>query len=609
MPETRLGAVRLVSIAGLAALTLGIGLGGSGRLTYHEAFVAQAAREMIARGAVLVPTIDGRPWLEKPPLAFWLVALAGKTSGEVTEFVARVPSAVAATLLAIGVATFTARRFGPNIGWLAGLIQASTFWFVVRGRLAEADIVLACLVTWAMVAFDRLRARDSGLGTRDSGGGLRGPHAVIERSSSFSLRERAGVGVVASPSASGIGPDGDHSTGGALHPGPLPKGEGGREDRDGGATPTLSPSTSLRPDPSPTSLEVPPSPSWRWAFFAALGATALVKGLGFGAVLVGSAVATVLIWDRDRSAIKALMSPKGWALAGLLALTWPVLVAIQLPAAVSLWTLHVTDRLASHPEHFIGGPRWQYGPAVLGQGLPWTPLALVGAWPSLLRAIRGRGGADRLLWAWAVVPVLVLSAATVKNAHYAIHALPPLSTWAALGLVRVGFRLNRRRGWSPGRVRLGALSLFVALGLGCGLGHLWLGPRFDRRGAEWAWCERIGRTLDRDEPLVFLYEDWDRKPYPTPFGPVPHDWAVRLYYLERPASWRQGVDDLANRPPVPAPAPYALLGRDRDVPALRKLGRVETLLHGPADRFDREFTLFRISPGARAVPRVAFSGK
>ena len=42
--------------------------------------------------------------------------------------------------------------------------------------------------------------------------------------------------------------------------------------------------------------------------------------------------------------------------------------------------------------------------------LRWTPLALVGAWPSLLRAFSGRGGVDRLLWAWAVVPVLVLSA-------------------------------------------------------------------------------------------------------------------------------------------------------------------------------------------------------
>ncbi len=206
-----------------------------------------------------------------------------------------------------------------------------------------------------------------------------------------------------------------------------------------------------------------------------------------------------------------------------------------------------------------------------------------------------------MLWAWAVVPVLVLSAATVKNAHYAIHALPPLAIWAALGLARVGVRLERLRGWSPWRLKVGATALFVGLGLACGLGHLWFGPRFDRRGGEWAWCEAIGRELDPGLPLVVLYEDWDRKPYPTPFGPVPHDWAVRLYYLKRPALWRQGVEDLLDRPPRPSPAPYALLGRERDVPDLGKVGRVEVLRKGPSDRFDREFTLFRVTPAERGA--------
>ena len=451
MPETRLGAARLASIAGLSALSLGIGLGSSGRLTYHEAFVAQAAREMIASGSVLVPTIDGQPWLEKPPLAFWLVAVAGRMAGEVTEFAARAPSAVAATLLALGLAAFASRRFGPTVGWLAGLIQVTTLWTILRGRLAEADILLACLVTATMVAFDRLRmaepaGRRPGAASRRSPVARAGPALpplspgegprASRRSRSRILpppRERAGVRVERSAARS------EGRSRRDPHPGPLPEGEG-----RSAPWPGTRGHAALRLDPPPGA---PPSPSWRWAFFATLGASALVKGLGFGAVLAGSAIAAVLLWDRDRSAIRALRDPRGWALAGVLALTWPVLVAIRLPAAVSLWTLHVTDRLASRPEHFIGGPWWQYGPAVLLQALPWTPLALIGAWPSLLRAIARRGGGDRLLWAWAVVPVLVLSTATVKNAHYAIHALPPLSVWAAMGLIRVGSRLR-----SPGVV-------------------------------------------------------------------------------------------------------------------------------------------------------------
>ena len=42
MPEARLGGRRLACLAILSALALLPGLGSSGRLTYHEAFVAQA---------------------------------------------------------------------------------------------------------------------------------------------------------------------------------------------------------------------------------------------------------------------------------------------------------------------------------------------------------------------------------------------------------------------------------------------------------------------------------------------------------------------------------------------------------------------------------------
>src|SRR5690606_37895433 len=128
-----------------------------GRLTYHEAIVAQAGREMTATGDLLTPTIVGRPWLEKPPLAIWLVAATGRLAGGIGEASARLPSAISAALLIAGVTLLATRRFGPGIGRLAGLVQATTAWTVMRGRLAEADIHLACLMTWTFVAFDHLR--------------------------------------------------------------------------------------------------------------------------------------------------------------------------------------------------------------------------------------------------------------------------------------------------------------------------------------------------------------------------------------------------------------------------------------------------------------------
>ncbi len=148
--------VRTSVLLALSALVLLPGLGTSGRLSYHEAFVAQGAREMLDSGTWAYPTIDGRPWLEKPPLPWWLVAAAGQVAGRVDESVARLPSAIAAALLVLGVATVATRHYGPGIGLIAGAVQATTAWTAMRGRLAEADVLLACLVTWAIVAFDRM---------------------------------------------------------------------------------------------------------------------------------------------------------------------------------------------------------------------------------------------------------------------------------------------------------------------------------------------------------------------------------------------------------------------------------------------------------------------
>ena len=156
MAAARLGVMRSAWLAILSALVFLPGLGSSGRLSYHEAFVAQGAREILESGGWGYPTIGGRPWLEKPPLPWWLIAALGRGVGGVDETVARLPSVLAATAMVLGVAVVATRHYGPSIGLLAGAVQATTAWTVIRGRLAEADMLLACLITWAIVAFDRI---------------------------------------------------------------------------------------------------------------------------------------------------------------------------------------------------------------------------------------------------------------------------------------------------------------------------------------------------------------------------------------------------------------------------------------------------------------------
>jgi 4-amino-4-deoxy-L-arabinose transferase-like glycosyltransferase len=506
---------RLTFVA-LAVLTLGVGL-GSTKLSYHEAIVAQVGRELAARGDWLVPTLDGRPWLEKPPLTAWLVGGLGRLVGGVDETVARMPSALAAALMAAGVGVLARRLYGETVGQLAGLVQLTTLWTVRQGRLAEADILLAGLVTWGIVAFAGWRT----VSLQDA-----------QERQDRCLRRRCGAPVLA------------------------------------------------------------PWASWSGIpFFVLLGATALAKGLGFGGALMCAAVGTPLIWDRDGATLRRSLAPVGLAAAATIALAWPLLVLKRHPEALTLWTLHVADRFAARPGHFASEPLGQYLLAPLWQMLPWTPLAIAGAWRSWRRARVERFGPDRLLAAWAVAPAVLVSLASVRNAHYLIYALPPLSIWTALALARIGERLARR-GWDGSRRRRAAFALFAVIGLAYAFGACWLVPRFDRRGGEWGWYAEASRRLEPGEPLVLLYDDWDRDPYPTPFGPFPHDLAVRLFYLDRPGvTWHRGPESL--RPPA---GRFAVIARQRDLPALRRLGEVEEIARGPAGRKDRAYLLFRVTP-------------
>ena len=190
-----------------------------------------------------------------------------------------------------------------------------------------------------------------------------------------------------------------------------------------------------------------------------------MKGIGFGAVLILSVVTVAVIWRRDGTAMRRLRFPAGWIVATVLASAWPIAMVVWHGfGALALWTMHVTDRLAAHPGEFAGERWWEYTPGLLIQAMPWTPLAIIGAWQSLRRAVSwsasgSDGGSssapvtrhpspatlpaaviagDRLLWAWSAAPMALLAMATVKNAHYAIAAQVPWSIWAALGLARWG---------------------------------------------------------------------------------------------------------------------------------------------------------------------------
>ena len=248
------------------------------------------------------------------------------------------------------------------------------------------------------------------------------------------------------------------------------------------------------------------SPRPRWAFFALLGATALAKGIGFGAVLVGSTAVAVLVWDRDRATLRTLRLPGGIALAWRS--RWPgrswSLRASRGPGPLDPARRRPPGRAARRTSRASPGGSTasrRSGRPCPGRRWPWSAR---GGRPGPAQA--RAGGPDRLLWAWAVVPAALVSLATVKNGHYLIHALPPLSVWAAMALVAAGGSAPRSPGWTPDGWRGLAAALFAALGLGWAAGFA-ARPVARPPGVPSGRSTRPpGGPCRPAEPLVLLYD-------------------------------------------------------------------------------------------------------
>jgi 4-amino-4-deoxy-L-arabinose transferase-like glycosyltransferase len=132
-------------LAVTAALLL-FRLGAVPLLGPDEPRYARVAVEMHRSGDWVTPTLQGKPWLEKPPLYYWLAGAAFAGLGE-NEAAARLPSVIAALLLVGMTALLGARLFGRAAGLHAGFILATALLPFAYARAAAMDMLLAATVT------------------------------------------------------------------------------------------------------------------------------------------------------------------------------------------------------------------------------------------------------------------------------------------------------------------------------------------------------------------------------------------------------------------------------------------------------------------------------
>src|SRR5438477_13075793 len=100
-----------------------------GELYRNETLRAIIAQGMLRTGNWIVPTLYGEPLFTKPPGMYVAIALCSWPVGAVTEWTARLPSALAATVTVLLTYWFFARQLDRRAGLLAALVLPMTaFW-------------------------------------------------------------------------------------------------------------------------------------------------------------------------------------------------------------------------------------------------------------------------------------------------------------------------------------------------------------------------------------------------------------------------------------------------------------------------------------------------
>ena len=138
------------------------GLGAIGLVGPDEPRYAAIARAMSETHDWITPRLWGTPWFEKPVLYYWAAGVAMRLFG-VSEFAARLPSALAALLAVVAVAWTALRSYGLGAAWYSLLMLPTSVAMIGFARAASPDMLFAGFLTAAMaVAVEMLQKEKPG---------------------------------------------------------------------------------------------------------------------------------------------------------------------------------------------------------------------------------------------------------------------------------------------------------------------------------------------------------------------------------------------------------------------------------------------------------------
>jgi 4-amino-4-deoxy-L-arabinose transferase-like glycosyltransferase len=148
-----MGTLRFVMLlAVLAAFAAFLDLGRRDVVEDNEGQRAAPPAEMVRSGNYLIPTINGKDYLNKPPLLYWAIAGVYRLTGDISPLAARTPTALCYMALVFAVYLAGRRAVGEHAARWASLAMLTAPYAMQRGRYAELDMPLTLALFLAILA-------------------------------------------------------------------------------------------------------------------------------------------------------------------------------------------------------------------------------------------------------------------------------------------------------------------------------------------------------------------------------------------------------------------------------------------------------------------------
>ena len=474
--QTRLR--ELLLLTGLCGFFFFFRLSAIGLVGPDEPRYAQVAREMLARHDWVTPVLYHHTWLEKPILLFWGEMLSYSVFG-VSDWAARVPSAVAATLLVFG--TFLAvRRIRYTARLDAALMVASSVLILGFARAAATDMLLAspwCLSLLAWFLWYQSNSQhdfDLKCHPERSEGSQHGPN----------LQSGPQLSNQPSISQSSPAPAPEQAAGGPYLPSARSRSDVSCRVPGGeAASGKCGEAESSHLEGLPPVADVGTGKLPALCLFYALNALAALAKGPVAPALAALVLIAFCLTQRNPRAIVRTLHPLGLAVFFAVAAPWYVLVQLRTPEFFRVFFLqHNLARFGSNLYRHHQ-PFWYYLPVALIATLPWTVWLFHGL-ADALSALRRAGGPhlpsfgrcgtsaaenapsytfEIFLFLWALIPIAFFSISRSKLPGYILPSIPALLILAAVAVHRRAAR-DERPPWTSIAAHAILLSALAAAG-------------------------------------------------------------------------------------------------------------------------------------------------